>query len=175
MTFNKHTYDNGLRLITVPMRGTKAVTVLVLVGTGSKYEAKDVNGISHFLEHMMFKGTQKRPTALDIPRALDGIGGVYNAFTSFEYTGYYAKAGEERLDSILDVISDIFQNSKLPEEEIAKERHVIVEEINMSRDNPARDVYDKWTTLLYGDQPAGWRITGEKETVLNSFIREINI
>lgn len=166
MEFYRHVYDNKLRLIVAPLRGTNAVTVLVLVGTGSKYETKNINGISHFLEHMMFKGTQKRPTYLDISKTLDGVGAVYNAFTGHEYTGYYAKVGKERLDLALDVISDIFMNSTFPKEEIEKERFVIVEEINMYHDNPARDVSDKWTDLLYGDQPAGWNIAGEKEMVL---------
>lgn len=166
MEYQKHTYENGLRLITVPMKSTKAVTVLTLVGTGSKYETKDINGISHFLEHMMFKGTKKRPTALDISKTLDGMGAEYNAFTSFEMTGYYAKASRDKLDLVMDVISDIFLNGKLNQEEIDREKHVVIEEINMYQDNPARDVFDKWYELLYGDQPAGWKIAGEKETLL---------
>jgi len=165
MEFKKHTYDNKLRLITAPLEGTNAITVLVLVGTGSKYEAKEVNGISHFLEHLMFKGTKKRPEPLDITRTMDGMGAVYNAFTGHEYTGYYGKASKEKLDEIMDVISDIFLNSKFPEAEIEKERFVVSEEINMYHDNPMRDIHDKWTDLLYRDQPAGWNIAGEKETV----------
>ncbi len=166
MEFYKHTYDNKLRLITAPLKGTNAITVLVLVGTGSKYETKDINGISHFLEHMMFKGTEKRPSALDISKTLDGVGAVYNAFTGHEYTGYYIKASKDKLDLVMDIISDIFLNSKLPQEEIEKERHVVVEEINMYQDNPAQDIHNRWTDLLYGDQPAGWHIAGDKKTVM---------
>ena len=165
MESQKHTYNNGLRLITAPLEGTNAVTVLVLVGTGSKYETKDINGISHFLEHLMFKGTKKRPMPLDISKTMDGLGAVYNAFTGHEYTGYFGKASKEKLDEIMDVISDIFLNSKFPEVEIEKERFVITEEINMYHDNPARDIHDRWTDLLYKDQPAGWYIAGEKEIV----------
>ncbi len=166
MEFKKHTYENKLRLITVPLKSTNAVTVLVLVGTGSKYETKEINGISHFLEHMMFKGTKKRPTALDISKTMDGMGSVYNAFTGPEYTGYYGKASKDKLDPIMEIISDIYLNSKFPKEEVEKERFVIVEEINMYHDNPSRDIHDKWSDLLYGDQPAGWSIAGTKEIVL---------
>src|SRR3989338_9216660 len=116
----RHVYPNGLRLITVPMQSTETVTVLVLVGTGSRYEAREINGISHFLEHLMFKGTEKRPGALDIASELDGIGASYNAFTSKEYTGYYVKCAAGKLETALDVISDIFQHSKFDEAEIAK-------------------------------------------------------
>ncbi|OGM96909.1 MAG: hypothetical protein A3B86_00135 [Candidatus Yanofskybacteria bacterium RIFCSPHIGHO2_02_FULL_38_22b] len=160
-----HKFDSGLRLITIPMPATKTATVFVLVGIGSKYETKEINGISHFLEHMMFKGTTKRPGTMDIAKELDAIGAEYNAFTSKEWTGYYAKASAQKLDTTMDVIFDIFLNSKLSEEEIAIEKGVIVEEINMYRDLPQRYVNDLFERLLYGDQPAGWEIAGEKEIV----------
>ena len=164
--FEYFTYPNGLRLITVPMEHTKAATVLIMVGTGSRYETKDISGISHFLEHMMFKGTEKRPGYLDISMELDSIGAEYNAFTSKEYTGYYAKAGIENFDLILEVVSDIFLNSKFDLDEIEKERGVIIQEINMNFDNPMRHISDIYEELLYGDQPLGWDIAGTKETVL---------
>jgi len=162
-----HTFNSGLRLVTIPMPATKTATVFVLVRTGSKYETKNINGISHFLEHMMFKGTVKRPGTMDIARELDSIGAEYNAFTGKEYTGYYAKASVSKLDIGLDVVFDIFLNSKFDEKEIAIEKGVIVEEINMYRDLPQRYVGDLFEQLLYGDQPAGWSITGEKDTVVN--------
>src|SRR4030042_2297140 len=118
--YQKFTFKNGLRLVTVPMANTKAVTVLVLVGTGSKYETKEINGISHFLEHMFFKGTKKRPNTLAIAETLDKVGGEYNAFTDKEYTGYWAKVDSKHLDLALDWVSDIFLNSKLEEQEIAR-------------------------------------------------------
>lgn len=163
--FSKKILDNGLRLITVPQKNTQAVTVLVLVGTGSKYEKKELNGISHFLEHMFFKGTKKRPSTMDIAKTLDQIGGIYNAFTSEEYTGYFAKIDYRYWDLALEWVSDIFFNSLLPEEEIEREKGVIIEEINMYQDHPMDYVEILWSKLLYGDQPAGWPIAGTKETV----------
>ncbi|MDO8494939.1 MAG: pitrilysin family protein [bacterium] len=165
--FDLHKFSNGLRLVTIPMEHTKTVTVLVMVGTGSRYETKEINGISHFLEHMMFKGTEKRPGALDISHELDSIGAEYNAFTSKEYTGYYAKAGAEHFGFVMDVISDIFLNSKLDGEEIEKERGVVIQEINMNFDNPMRHIGDVYEELMYGDQPLGWDIAGPKENILN--------
>ncbi|PIR41097.1 MAG: hypothetical protein COV31_03070 [Candidatus Yanofskybacteria bacterium CG10_big_fil_rev_8_21_14_0_10_46_23] len=158
--------ESGLQLITVPMTSTNTATILVLVGTGSRHEAKEVAGISHFLEHMMFKGTKKRPGTMDITKELDGIGASYNAFTSHDYTGYYIKSSVEDFDLSLDVISDIFLNSVILEEEVQKERHVIVEEMNMIRDVPQQYVHDLFQSLLYGDQPLGRDIIGTKETVL---------
>lgn len=163
--YHLHTFPSGLRLVTVPMEGTKTATVLVLVGTGSRYETKNINGISHFLEHMMFKGTTKRPDKIQIVKELESIGAEYNAFTSKEYTGYYARASAEKLDLMTDVISDIFLNSLLDGKEIEMERGVIVEEINMYQDMPSRYIGDLFEGLLYKDQPMGWNIAGEKETV----------
>ena len=119
--FKKITLKNGLRIITMPQKSTQAVTVLVLVGTGSKYEKKDINGISHFLEHMFFKGTKNRPDKLEIAETLDKICGIYNAFTGEDYTGYFAKVAASKLDVALDWVSDIFLNSLLPEKEMEKE------------------------------------------------------
>lgn len=162
----KTTLKNGLRIITIPLRNTQSLTILVLVKTGSKYEEKEINGISHFLEHMYFKGTKKRPNSLAIAEDLDKIGGIYNAFTSEDYTGYFAKVASNYFDLALDWVSDIFLNSTLPEEEIEREKKVIIEEINMLSDNPMDYVQILWSKLLYGDQPAGWPITGKKENIL---------
>jgi len=163
--FKKISLKNGLRIITVPSKSTQTVTVLVLVGTGSKYERKEEKGISHFLEHMYFKGTKKRPSSLEIAETLDKVGGIYNAFTSQEYTGYFAKVSKEHFELALDWVSDIFLNSTLPEKEIEKERGVIIEEINMRKDHPMEHVQVLWQELLYGDQPAGWDVAGTVETV----------
>ncbi|MDP2593517.1 MAG: pitrilysin family protein [bacterium] len=165
MKFNKTILSNGLRLITVPMKDNPTVTVMVLVEAGSKYESKDISGISHFLEHMYFKGTKKRPKSLDIAYELDSIGADYNAFTGQEFTGYFAKSDYRHSEKILDVVSDIYLNQTLPEAEIEKEKGVIVEEIRMYQDLPQRHVQDLFTELLYGDQPAGWNIAGTVETV----------
>jgi len=163
--YKKTTLKNGLRIITVPQKTSQAVTVLVLVGTGSKYEKKEINGISHFIEHMFFKGTKKRPSLEAVSETLDKIGGIYNAFTSQECTGYFAKVEASHFDLALDWVSDIFLNSTLPEKEIKKERGVIIEEINMYYDDPISYVQILWPKLLYGDQPAGWPVAGTKESV----------
>jgi len=147
------------------MKNTEAVTVLVLVGTGSKYEKKEINGISHFLEHLYFKGTKKRPTPIAVAETLDKVGGIFNAFTSEEYTGYFAKVSTLNFELALDWVSDIFLNSTLPEKEMEKERGVIIEEINMTLDNPMSHIQNLWSELLYGDQPAGRPIAGNKENI----------
>lgn len=161
----KKTFKNGLRVVTVPMSDNPTVTVFVLVGTGSDYEDKKVNGISHFLEHMCFKGTTKRPTAQAISHELDALGCQYNAFTSHEMTGYYAKSDAKNFKKIFDIISDIYLNSTFPEAEIEKEKGVIVEEINMYEDMPQNHVQDMFQEVLYGDQPAGWNVAGTKDNV----------
>ncbi|MEA3453223.1 MAG: pitrilysin family protein [Patescibacteria group bacterium] len=163
--YKKTILKNGLRVITVPDNHTQAVTVLALAKVGSKYEDKEIGGISHFLEHMFFKGTKKRPSPMAVVETLDKIGGEYNAFTGEEYTGYYAKVEASHFGLALDWVSDIFQNSTLPAEEIKKEKGVIVEEINMYLDNPMLYIQTLWRKLLYGDQPAGWDIAGTKSTV----------
>jgi len=165
--YKKTTLNNGLKIITVPMENANSITVLILVGTGSKYETKDINGISHFLEHMFFKGTKKRPNTLDISETLDSVGGVYNAFTSKEVTGFWAKVDKRHCDIALDWISDIFLNSKFDEKEMEREKGVIIEEVNMYLDTPMAYIGDLWEELLYGNQPAGWKVIGEKENILS--------
>ena len=166
MKFSKKVLKNGLRVVTIPMKDNPTATVLVLVEAGSKYETKEVNGISHFLEHMCFKGTIKRPKAIDISKELDALGSQYNAFTAQEYTGYYAKSDAKHFRKIFDVVSDIYLNSTFPEAEMQKEKGVIIEEINMYEDLPNRHVQDLLMQLLYGDTPAGWNIAGEKKNIL---------
>lgn len=163
----KKKYSSGLRVLTVPMKDNPTVTVLVLVGTGSNYETKEVNGISHFLEHMCFKGTLKRPSPKLISHELDSLGCQYNAFTSHECTGYYAKGDAKNFKQIFDIISDIYLNSTFPESELEKEKGVIIEEINMYEDMPSSDVQDLFEAVLYGDQPAGWSVLGTKENIKN--------
>ncbi len=166
MKFSKNILKNGLRVVTIPMKDNPTVTVLVLVEAGSKYEEKGVNGISHFLEHMCFKGTIKRPKAIDISKELDALGSQYNAFTAQEYTGYYAKSDARHFSKIFDVVSDIYLNSTFPDAEMQKEKGVIIEEINMYEDMPNRHVQDLMMKLLYKNQPAGWNIAGEKKNIL---------
>ena len=156
---------NGLRLILVPQPQSLATTVLVAVEAGSKYETKDINGLSHFLEHMCFKGTKNRPQHIDIASELDGLGAQYNASTSQESTSYYAKAKNESFDKILEIVADLYLNPLFPADEIEKEKGVIIGEINMYEDLPQRKVSDLFMELLYGDQPAGWDIAGRKEVI----------
>ncbi|MBY0376526.1 insulinase family protein [Patescibacteria group bacterium] len=167
MKFSKKVLKNGLRVITIPMKDNPTATVLVLVEAGSKYETKDVNGISHFLEHMCFKGTAKRPKAIDISKELDALGSQYNAFTAQEYTGYYAKSGAKHFREIFDIVSDVYLNSTFPEAEMQKEKGVIIDEINMYEDMPNRNVQDLVMSLLYGDQPAGWNVAGTKKNIID--------
>ncbi|MFA4999685.1 MAG: pitrilysin family protein [Parcubacteria group bacterium] len=154
-----------MRYIFVPEPQSLATTVLVLVSTGSEYEGKEINGISHFLEHLSFKGTKKRPKASLINNELDGLGAEHNAFTGNETTGYYAKAANKNFQKILDVVSDLYLNPLIQEEEMNKERGVIIEEINMFEDLPARKMWDDLFYLMYGDQPAGRCIAGTKEII----------
>lgn len=165
MRFNKQKLPNGLTILTVPVKEATSVTCLVLVKTGSKYETKDINGLSHFLEHMCFKGTVKRPKPITIATELDSIGSQNNAFTSHEYTGYYAKSHPKHIDTILDVVSDIYLNPTFDTGEIEKEKGVIIEEINMYDDMPHVNVHRIFSEALYGDQPAGWSILGTKENI----------
>jgi len=165
--YKKITLKDGLRIITIPQKSTEAVTVLVLVKTGSKYETKEVNGISHFLEHMFFKGTKKRPTQIEVAEALDVVGGVFNAFTGEEFTGYFAKTRSSYLNLAVEWVSDIFFNSIFPKKEMEQERKVIEEEIKMYSDNPMFYAQKLFPQLLYGDQPAGWDIAGTEESLKN--------
>jgi len=169
--YQKRQLKNGVRVITAPMRGTKTATVLVLVGTGSKNETKKNNGISHFMEHMFFKGTKKRPTMFDITKELDRIGGAHNAFTSKEVTGYWAKVDSRHLDIALDVLSDMFINSQFSPAKIKKEKGTILEEINMYLDTPMRFIPDLFEQLLYQNQSIGRGILGTKNNV-KSFRRK---
>jgi predicted Zn-dependent peptidase len=167
MHFKKTVLKNGLRVVTAPMKDTSTVTVIVTAGVGSKYENKKTSGISHFLEHMFFKGTKKRPKSKDISGDLDAVGGEYNAFTGKEQTAYFAKVDARHFDLALDVVSDIYLNSKIEEKEIEKERGVILQEINMYEDTPMIQAGDVFEGLLYGDQPPGWEIIGTKENIKN--------
>ena len=162
---------NGLRVLLVPMSEQRTATGLVLVETGSKYETKEKNGISHFVEHMCFKGAINRPNQLTIACELDSLGAEFNAFTGHEYTGYYVKTAAGYLPQTLDLLSDIYVNSLFNPKDIEQEKGAIVGEINMYEDVPMRKVSHLFMELLYADQPAGWEIAGPKELV-TTFTRE---
>lgn len=158
-------FPNGLRLVTKKLTGTQSVTVLILAGAGSRYETQKINGISHFLEHMFFKGAKKYKNAKEVSEAVDAVGGDFNAFTGKEYVGYYVKAASKHVDVAMDVLSDMLIHSKFDPHEIDKERGVILEEYNMYQDTPMYQVGWDFERLMYGDQPMGWDQVGTKELI----------
>jgi predicted Zn-dependent peptidase len=163
--YKREKLPNGLQLITAPLHDTKAVTVLILVAAGSRYEDKRTNGVAHFLEHMFFKGTTKRPSTLEISKELDALGADYNAFTGEEYTGFYVRVAGADFHQAFDIITDMLLNPLFQVEEIEREKGVIVEELNMYEDTPMRIIHDHAKQLVYGDTPLGRNIGGTKETV----------
>ena len=165
MKYKKKILKNGLRIITAPMSGNSTTTILVLVKAGTDYESNTDNGISHFLEHMCFKGTTNRPNAGDIALDLDKLGSRYNAFTGYEYTGYWAKAHYKQSERLTDILSDMYLNPVFDEDEIKKEKGVILEELNLYRDLPMRQVEEDFLQLLYKNQPAGMLLVGTKKNI----------
>ncbi len=162
--FKKIVFKNGLRLLLVAQESL-AASVLILVEAGSEYETKKINGLSHFLEHMMFKGTKKRPQVGAIAEELAGLGAQSNAFTGQEYTGYWAKVESHKLPKILDIVSDMYLNPLFNPAEIEKERGVVIEELNMRADTPTIKIQDLLPKLLYGDQPTGFNLGGDKRNI----------
>lgn len=156
---------NGLRIITVSIPTLKSATITVWVKTGSRFEEKNVNGISHFLEHMVFKGSKKRPTALEIAEAVDALGGEFNAGTSKEWTNFYIKARAANIDTAFDVLSDMVLAPILDAEEIEKEKGVIVEEIAMYEDTPMIKIGDVFEQLIFEGNSLGWDIVGTPKSV----------
>jgi len=165
LTHHLTTLKNGLRLITVPMKSVESMTVMIGVGAGSRYETKGTNGLSHFLEHMLFKGTKKRPTTLDISSTLDSIGAEFSGGTEKEWTIYYVKANTAHQNLAFDILADMVLNSKLEEEEIERERGVIIEELNMYEDTPIQKISEVFESLLYSPTPLSWYVGGLKENI----------
>ncbi|OGE20336.1 hypothetical protein A3A14_02235 [Candidatus Daviesbacteria bacterium RIFCSPLOWO2_01_FULL_43_38] len=163
--YNISTLKNGMTLITVPLPHLDSVTTMVAVGAGSRYEAKSINGISHFLEHMFFKGSKKYPTAEIIANLVDGIGAVNNAGTDQEYTFYWIKSAAEKVEFASDILSSMLKEPLFKEEEIEREKGVILEEIRMYQDTPAKNVWDLYINLQFGDQPLGWNVGGTEEII----------
>ena len=163
--FEKTTLANGIRVVSAPMPQVASVSCFVMLAAGSRYETADSKGIAHFSEHMFFKGTEKRPDARTIATEIDAIGGEFNAFTGKEITGYYVRTGSETRDIALDVLTDMLLNSRFEPAEIEKEKGVILEEMNVYLDTPARYVGNVYDRLLFADQPLGWDILGTKETI----------
>ena len=162
----KYMLSNGLRVVVEYMPTVRSVSFGIWVKTGSRNESTNNNGISHFIEHMLFKGTATR-TAKDIADVFDGIGGNVNAFTSKEYTCYFAKVLDEHLPIAVDALSDMFFNSELNEEELVKEKNVILEEIAMYEDTPDDKVHDEAARASYGDHPLAYSILGIKDRLID--------
>jgi predicted Zn-dependent peptidase len=165
MKYTKQILPNGLTIIEVPSQDAESVVVDVFVKTGSRSETAKENGISHFLEHFLFKGTKKYPSALDISSLIDSIGGEMNANTGKEHTQYYIKAASKYLTLIFEVLTDMVQNPLLNEEELEREKGVIVEEINMYKDTPMAEVDNVLEGLMWPHDALGRDIAGTKETV----------
>ena len=163
--YKKTTLDNGLRLITAVMPHTRSVSISFFIGTGSRYETDSQAGISHFVEHLCFKGTEKRPTAMEICTAIEGVGGMFNAGTDKELTVYWCKVAQPHFAIALDVLSDMLLDSRFKLEDIEKERQVIIEEINMCMDSPSQRVAMLIDELLWPGHPLGRDIAGSKESV----------
>ena len=168
MNAELHTLKNGLQVIFVDIKAFPTITTVLLVGAGSRYENKDNNGIAHFFEHMAFKGSKKYPDSFVISSTVEGLGGIFNAFTSKDHTGYWIKSLADHFDTAVDVLSDMIQHSLLVPEEIEREKGVITEEINMYHDMPQRKVGEMFEALLYKDSPLGFEIAGHKE-IINKF------
>jgi len=147
------------------MPHTRSVSISIFIGTGSRYESEAEAGISHFIEHLLFKGTEKRTTAREIAEAIEGVGGILNGGTGKELTTYWCKVAQPHFQLALDVLVDILFHSKFDPQDIARERQVIIEEINMSRDSPSQRVNTLIDELLWPGYPLGREVTGNKESV----------
>lgn len=157
--------ENGLRVVTTPVPTAQSVSVNVFVGVGSRGEDRQSNGLSHYLEHMLFKGTEKRPSAIAIAEAIEGAGGVLNAYTAKELTCYWNQVPYDRLDLAMDVVADMVVSSLLDAGEIDRERSVVQQEIKRAYDQPSAWANELLSRASYGDQPVGWPIAGTEETV----------
>ncbi len=163
--YQKTTLDNRLRIITSTMPHTRSVCISIFIGTGSRYETGTEAGVSHFIEHLLFKGTQKRATAKDISVAIESIGGILNGGTDKELTLYWCKVAQAHFHLALDVLTDMVLHSKFDPQDIEKERRIIIEEINMSKDSPSQQVNMLIDELLWPGHPLGRDVAGNKESV----------
>ncbi len=156
---------SGLPVLTAPSGGTASVTVMVFAGAGSRYEHESERGISHFLEHMFFKGGDRFKNTKEVSMAIDGVGGEFNAFTGKEYAGYYVKIAAENIELGCDVLGDMLCNASFPQDEIEKERGVIIEEDRMYQDTPMYRAGWDFEELLFGDVPLGWDTIGTHKVI----------
>jgi predicted Zn-dependent peptidase len=159
------TLADSLRVVTTPMPAAQSVSINVFVGAGSRGEAERTKGLAHFLEHMMFKGTPKRPSAIEIAEAIEGAGGVLNAYTAKEMTCYWNQVPDDRLETGIEVLADMLQNALLAPEEIDRERSVVQQEIKRTKDQPGAWAGELLGRAMYGDHPMGWSTAGTEDTV----------
>ncbi|MBI4506852.1 MAG: insulinase family protein [Chloroflexi bacterium] len=171
--YQKSTLDNGLRVLSAQMPHARSVSIVMGVATGARYEPAGVNGVSHFIEHMLFKGTERRPSPKLISEAIEGVGGIINAETGKEHTMYWAKVAREHLPLALDLLSDLLLCSQFAPEEIEKERRVILEELHMLLDEPHEWVDVLFDQTLWGEHPLGRDIVGTRETLTQMDRRQI--
>jgi predicted Zn-dependent peptidase len=169
--YNKTVLDNGVRVVTGPMSGVKSASLILYFDVGSRFEAPEIAGVSHFLEHMLFKGTTKRPDAKMISEEVEGVGGILNAGTGRESTNYWAKVPSTKTDLAFDVLADMLNDSLIDAAELDKERSVIVEEIRGTEDSPEELVHEIIDEVIWGEDPVGRPIAGSVETV-NAISRE---
>ncbi|HUS15767.1 MAG TPA: pitrilysin family protein [Chloroflexia bacterium] len=163
--YETSTLDNGLRVVTSAMPHTRSASIVIYYKVGSRYEPVEISGISHFIEHMLFKGTARRPNPQDISEAIEGLGGSLNAMTDSEYTAYTALVPSRHFVTALDVLTDMLRESRFAPEEVEHERSVIIEEINGTLDSPPDVVNEAIDAVMWGDQPIGRPIAGSRETV----------
>lgn len=161
------TLPSGLTVATQKMLGVESATVLVLVKAGSRYETREVNGIAHFLEHIFFKGGKRYKSSAEVAAAIDSVGGEFNAFTGKEYAGYYVKVAKDQMERAWDVLSDMLLDPQCSEEDVERERGVIIQEYEMYQDTPMYQIGWEFERLLFGDQPLGWDQIGTKEFLEN--------
>ncbi|MDX1585416.1 MAG: pitrilysin family protein [Balneolaceae bacterium] len=166
----KTTLDNGLKVVTEKVESVKSVSVGIWVKTGSRNETAKQAGITHFLEHMLFKGTESR-SSYDIAMSMESVGGYLNAFTSSEYTCYYSRCLNTQMDKALDVLSDMVLHPSFPQDEVEKEKKVVIEEMKMYRDSPDDYLFEEFSNKLFEGHPLGRPIIGFEETV-SAFTRE---
>ncbi len=163
--YQKTILDNGLRIVTAAMPHTRSVSIALFIGVGSRYETDQEAGISHFIEHLCFRGTHKRSTAKEISQAIEGVGGILNAGTDKEFTGYWCKVAQTHFQLALDVLLDMLLHSRFDPQDIGKERQIIIEEIRASKDSPSQQVDMLIDKLLWPDHPMGRDIAGNVESV----------
>lgn len=169
-TVQKSVLPNGLKIVTEQIDSVKSISAGIWVKTGSRNESDEQAGITHFLEHMLFKGTENR-TSFEIAQSMESVGGYLNAFTSTEYTCYYARCLDSKLEDALDVLSDMVRHSTFPEDEMQKEKNVVLEEMKMYKDSPDDFILEEFSSQLFPNHPIGRPVLGFENTVL-SFTRD---